>query len=716
LTSQPSVASFLSVVVAALACAPYAFALNPALDVSQYVHTSWRVRDGSWSSSLNAIAQTPDGYLWIGTDSGLFRFDGVRSVPWQAPPNQALPSTMISGLAAGRDGTLWIGTSKGLASWKNGKLDHYPYFVDKHIGRIVEARDGVIWVTAATIAPLAWMLCAIQGGRGTCYGADGGPGAGVIEVYEDSRGALWAGTFDGVWQFRPSPPRFYRLPPQPNGVQGLADSDDGGLLLSIVGGIRRLRDGRVELAYPFPRRMQEAPVNKLFRDRDSGIWIGTSAQGLVHVHQGATDTYAQMDGLSGDAISQIFEDREGSVWVVTRDGLDRFRDAPATSFSMKEGLSNSRVQSVLAARDGSVWVGTADGVNRLSDNRVTVYRKRRAREFTRPTSRDVREIAVPGLSVSAVSSLFEDRLGRVWVAGLNGVGHFENDRFVALSELPGGLTRAIVEDSRSVWVANHDRGLFQVSADNTIIERIPWSALGQSGPATAVAADSSRAGLWLGFGEGRVINFVDGQIRASYGAADGLAKAFVRSLRLDRNGTVWVATDGGLSRVKGGRAATLTSSAGLPCDGTQWLIEDAQSMWLGMSCGLVQIARSQIDAWASAVDNGGDANRALPTIVFDHTDGVRLFTSASYFSSPAMTAADGRLWFLSPDGVTMVDPRHLPFNSVPPPVRIEQIIADRKPYDVAPNDNRLRLPPLTRDVQIDYTALSLVAPEKMRFR
>src|SRR6185436_8635410 len=332
------------------------------------------------------------------------------------------------------------------------------------------------------------------------------------------------------------------------------------------------------------------------------------------------------------------------------------------------------------------------------------------------TSRDVREIAVPGLSVSAVSSLFEDRLGRVWVAGLNGVGHFENDRFVALSELPGGLTRAIVEDSRSVWVANHDRGLFQVSADNTIIERIPWSALGQSGPATAVAADSSRAGLWLGFGEGRVINFVDGQIRASYGAADGLAKAFVRSLRLDRNGTVWVATDGGLSRVKGGRAATLTSSAGLPCDGTQWLIEDAQSMWLGMSCGLVQIARSQIDAWASAVDNGGDANRALPTIVFDHTDGVRLFTSASYFSSPAMTAADGRLWFLSPDGVTMVDPRHLPFNSVPPPVRIEQIIADRKPYDVAPNDNRLRLPPLTRDVQIDYTALSLVAPEKMRFR
>jgi ligand-binding sensor domain-containing protein len=101
------------------------FALNPELDISQYVHTSWRVRDGFWSSGLNAMAQTPDGYMWIGTDTGLFRFDGVRSVPWQAPPNQVLPSTMITALAAGRDGTLWIGTEKGLASWKNGRLGPY---------------------------------------------------------------------------------------------------------------------------------------------------------------------------------------------------------------------------------------------------------------------------------------------------------------------------------------------------------------------------------------------------------------------------------------------------------------------------------------------------------------------------------------------------------------------------------------------------------------
>ena len=694
------------------------FALNPELDISQYVHTSWRVRDGFWSSALNAMAQTPDGYLWIGTNTGLFRFDGVRSVPWQAPPNQTLPSTMINELVTGRDGTLWIGTDKGLASWKNGTLAHYPDLVGKYIGEIVEARDAVVWVTAAVVTPPAWMLCAIQGGRATCYGADGGPGASALGLYEDSRGTLWVGTYDGVWQFAPGPPRFYRLQPQPNGFQGFADSDDGGLLLSMVGGIRRMRDGRVELVHPYPRRLQEASVNQFLRDRDGGIWGGTSAQGLVHVHHGVTDTYAQADGLSGDGINQIFEDREGSIWVLTRDGLDRFRDAPAASFSMRQGLSNSTVNSVLASRDGSVWVGTSDGLSRLNGSRVTVYRERPVQvpEAVWPASREVREITGRGLPGGVVGALFQDRLERIWVSTRAGVGYIENDQLVGVAGLPGGLTRAIVEDSRGVWVANLEHGLFQASTDNPIIGRVPWSALGESGPATAVAADPSRAGLWLGFADGRVLNFVDGQIRASYGAAEGLAKGFVRSLRLDRDGTVWVATDSGLTRVRGGRAATLTSNAGLPCDATQWLIEDAQSMWVGMSCGLVQIARSDIDAWASAVDNGGDANRTLPTMVFDHTDGVRLYSSASYFSAPAMTAADGKLWFMSPDGLIMVDPRHLPFNSVPPPVRIEQIIADRKTYDAAPDGTRLRLSPLTRDVQIDYTALSLVAAEKMRFR
>jgi signal transduction histidine kinase/ligand-binding sensor domain-containing protein len=702
-----------TVLAGVLAWSPCAFALNPSLDVTQYVHTTWRVRDGLWGGAINAIAQTPDGYLWVGTDAGLLRFDGVKSTPWPAPPNQTLPSQYIVNLLTGRDGTLWIATDKGLASWKDAKLRQYDDLVGAFIGRIVEARDGSLWVTVTRPSNAIWTLCAIQGGRVGCYGADGGPGAHAVGLYEDRKGALWVGTRDGLWQWKPSPPRFYPLPRQPNGIDRFAETDDGELLISTVGGVRRLRNGGAELAYPFPPAMQTVSARFVLRDRDGGLWIGTSTRGLVHVHQGITDVFGQLDGLSGDSISQILEDREGNIWVATLEGLDRFRIASAASFSARQGLSSTRVRSVLATRDGSVWVGTSDGLSRLNGSRVTVHREG---TVPRPTSRDAREITGRGWPAGIVASLFQDRLGQVWISTERGVGYIENDRFVAVSGLPGGITRAIVEDSRSLWVANQDRGLFQVSADRTIIQRVSWSALNRNAPASAVAADPSKPGLWLGFAGGGVINFIDGQIRAAYGAADGLGEGFVRSLRLDGSWTLWVATDGGLSRVRDGRVTTLRRKNGLPCDAAQWTVEDAQWMWLGMSCGLVRIARSEITGWAAVVDKNREASATVHTTVFANADAVRLFPTASYFSAPAAVAADGRVWFISQDGVTVIDPRDLPFNTLPPPVHVEQITADRKAYDAGSNGGSLRLPPLTRDLQVDFTALSLVAPEKMRFR
>ena len=674
----------LASLVLVLASCAHAFALNPALDVSQYAHTAWRVRDGFWNGAINAIAQTPDGYLWVGTDAGLARFDGVRSVPWQAPPNQTLPSPLITELLVGRDGTLWIGTHKGLVSWNRGTLKEYQDLRGHHIGKMLEARDGSLWVSAVAISPPAWMLCAVQTGRAECYGAGGGPGSNVIGLYEDRQGTLWAGTNDGVWQWQPGPRRFYRLARQPDPIQGLAETDDGALLISMVGGVRRLRDGLPELTYPFPRDLQDALADSLLRDRDGGIWMGTSL-GLVHVHQGITDVFAQVDGLSGNVVTQILEDREGNIWVATRDGLDRFRDQAAASYSARQGLSHSRVQSVLATRDGSVWLGTMNGLNRLSGSRVTIYR------------------GVPG---AVVASLFEDRRGRVWISTAAGVGYFEDDRFVAVRGLPGGITRAIAEDNRHLWVANQDLGLYQLAADGAIVQRLVWSALHKNARATAMAADPSQAGLWLGFGGGEVINLVDGQIRASYRAADGLANGFVRSLRLDGDDGLWVMTDGGLSRVHNGRVTTWTRHHGLPCDSAQWMVADAQSLWLGMSCGLVRIARSEIDG-----------RPTLETTLFGIADGVRLYPEGSYFSAPAMASADGRVWFMSQDGVSVLDPRDVPFNKMPPPVQIEQITADRNTYIAsAIGSDGLRLPPLIRDLQIDYTALSFVVPEKMQFR
>ena len=689
-----------AVLACALAWCSSAFALNPDLDVSQYAHTSWKIRDGFAKGTITSIAQTPDGYLWLGTEFGVLRFDGVRPMPWQPPPDQQLPSINIRHLLATRDGSLWIATDGGLARWKDGQLTRVGRLAGRYVYKLVEDHEGSIWAT--TLFNRKWSLCVVRTSSAECYGDDGGPGAGAIGVYEDRKENLWVGTVGkstGVWRWRLNPPTFYALPAPPNGIQGLLEDDDGVLLMSQNGGIARFHDGKTKLAHPFPQSKKQFEFPLLLRDRNGGLWLGsTSGGGLVHVHKGRTDAFASSDGLSGDGITTLFEDREGNVWVSTVEGLDRFRDLPIATYSTKQGFTNGIALSVLAATDGSIWLGTAGGVNRWSHGRTTIYQ-------------------APG--PGGVQSIFEDSLGRVWISTLRDVGYLEHGRFVALTALGRGPIRSIVEDrDANVWIANEDLGLFRVSSRTGHVDLSPWTALKHKTAASAMIADRSQTGVWLGFLLGGIVRFGDGQVRASYGTEDGLGVGRVRSLRLDRDGAVWAATEGGLSRLKDGRVATLTSKNGLPCDGVHWNIEDDdRAMWLGMKCGLVRIAQADMGAWNAAVQKDQNASTPVRVTVFDSVDGFRINPAANYFSPSVAESSDGRLWFPSQGGLSVIDPHKLPVNSLPPPIHIEQIIADRTPYDVAARGREgLGLPARIRDLQIDYTALSLVAPEKMRFR
>ncbi|HMF94188.1 MAG TPA: two-component regulator propeller domain-containing protein [Vicinamibacterales bacterium] len=703
------------VLASLLAWSSSALALNPALDVSQYAHTAWRIREGFAKGVIAAIAQTLDGYLWLGTDAGLYRFDGIKSVAWQPPSDQYLPSDTITHLLAARDGTLWIGTAKGLVSWKAGRLTQYVELAGRRIGRLVEDREGSIWMPSAAGE---WTLCEIRNGGVRCHGGDGGPGAGVIGLHQDGRGTLWAGTSNGLWRWKPGAPRFYPQPAQLNGIQGFADGDDGALLVSEVGGLRRFVDGKAEMVHPFPASMQQFDLNKLLRDRDGGIWVGgTIGSGLLHVHKGMRDAFAEPDGLSGDGVTALFEDREGSVWVATRDGLDRFHDTAVATLSVRQGLSNAAVQSILAAKDGSVWLGTSDGLDRWKNGSMTAYGGQRGRAASasgQSASRNVRVITGRGLPSGPVASLFQDRLGRVWLSTRRSVGYLDGDHVVPVAGLPGGPTRGMVEDDEHFWFASWKLGLFRVSPDARQIQATPWAGLKNRDQPSAVAAESTQKGVWVGFVQGGIVHFADGQVRASFGPREGLPEGTVRHLRLAPDGALWAATEGGLSRVKDARVATLNSGAGLPCDAVQWLVEDdARSFWLGMRCGLVRIEGAEMDAWAVSSEKRHHVTR---TTVFDSADGFRTYVG-TYPAEPAVKAADGRLWFISPGGVSVVDPHHLPFNTLPPPVHVEQITADRRTYEVSPaTAGHMSLPPLVRDLEIDYTALSLVASEKNRFR
>ena len=696
----------IAILLAFCACA---FALDPSLDVSQYAHTAWKISDGFPKGIVNKIAQTPDGYLWIGTEFGLFRFDGVRAVPWQPPSGEHLPGNNVRGLLAAHDGTLWIGTLEGLASWKDGKLKQYSELAGRGVTQIQEDRDGTVWV-AGFLLPTA-RLCAIRSGGVQCYGDDGRFGISASPLYEDGRGNLWVGTTTGLWRWKPGPPKFYPIPgPTPN-PRGLIEGDNGAILISTRQGVRQLIDGEVE-PYPLPGATVPFNPGSILRDRNGGLWIGTYS-GLLHVHQGRTDAFTEGDGLSGDAINTLFEDREGNIWVASLNGIDRFRDFAVPTISVKQGLSNAAVGSVLAVNDGSLWIGTLDGLDRWKNGEFTIYRKRSVRTAAPlGVGGAVRQIIGSGLPDDGVDSLYQDEAGRVWLSTVRGMAYFENGSFIPVQGLPGGYVHSIAGDrSGNLWIANQNEGLFHLLGAK-VVEQIAWARLGGKDVPMSMLADPVKGGLWLGYFHGGLVYFKDGQVRARYAAGDGLGEGRVNQLRLGSRGSLWAATAGGLSRIKDGKVATLTSKNGLPCDAVHWSIEDDdQTVWLYTACGLVRIPRSELDSWVS------DPMRMIQSTVLDSADGVRNAASPSVYSPPIAKSEDGRFRFATYNGVSVIDPRHLPVNKLPPPVHVEEIVADDKTYDAAsPGTQGLRLPPRVHNLEIHYTALSLVAPEKVRFR
>ena len=691
-----------------LACCVCALALDPSLDVSQYAHTAWKVRDGFTKAEIHSVAQTTDGYLWLGTESGLFRFDGVRVMLWRPPDDQQLPSNYIGSLLVSRDGTLWIGTLKGLASWKNGKLTQYPEVTGTTIASLLEDRHGTAWFGTNEPSGVG-RLCGIQSGGVKCYGR-GDFGLGITALYEDDSGNLWVASSQGLWRWGPNSPQRYVFPRGVVEADSLIEDDNGELLLATNDGMKHLVDGKI-LAYSLPQVSGYFRPTSFLRSSDGSLWIG-SQQGLLHSHQGRMDVFKAIDGLSGDFIGGIFEDREGDIWVRTQGGLDRFRDVALPNASRTLGLSNSGAHSVQATPDGSVWIGTPDRLYRWENADVTIYpsrgalgRSRRSTEQALSANGHLTEIANSGLS-GDVASLGQDDRGRLWVSTTDRVFYFENGRFVRVPGIPGEYTSSISGDGRdNVWIGNGDLGLFHWTRGGRV-QHIPASRLKQRVVRTLIP-DPQRDGVWVGFYEGGIAHIEGDEVRVSYDRADGIGSR-VTHLRLGSRGTLWAATEAGLSRISDSHVATLTTKNGLPCDEAHWSIEDEDhNIWLYMPCGLVRIARSELDAWA------GDLKRVVQFTSFDSSDGVRSVAIYGSYGPHVTKSPDGKIWFVQRDGVGVIDPKHLHFNQLPPPVHIEQVTADGKIYDVA---SSLRLPTLVRNVAFDFVALSLVAPEKNRYR
>jgi signal transduction histidine kinase/ligand-binding sensor domain-containing protein len=669
---------------------PHILALEPSLDVSQYAHTAWTYRDGALQGAVYAITQTPDGYLWLATQSGVARFDGVRAVPLPLPPGQQLPSTAVGALLAAGDGTLWIGTLDGLVSWKNGRMTEYPALARHTVLALLQDRTGTVW--AGGVGVSTGILCAIRDGTTTCYGDDGSFGTIVASLYEDSDGSLWVGATTGLWRWRPGPPTRHLATPISRGGR-MTRGDHGSSVIVAVGSVRQII-GRTVTDYPLHGVPLPLTAGTVLRDRNGGLWIGTTAHGLVHSYEGKTSIFTHKDGLSSDQVYGLFEGCEGSIWVATSEGLDEFRDLPVTSLSVKQGLSSATANSVLAARDGSIWIGTTDGLYRWKDGRTTIYRKRS----------DLR------LPDDEIQSLFEDERGRIWVSSFSGLAAFEKGNFTAASPVPAGTKNAIAGDNHGgLWLSlfgtANNYSLTHL-VDGKIIEQVPWRKLG-GGPGTGLLPDPE-GGIWTGLLSGGMAYFRAGQIRNLPLSDDPARARRVLDVSRDRDGSIWAATEDGLARIENGHVATLTTANGLPCKTVHWIIEhDLSSYWLYTQCGLLRVSRTDMDAWIA------DPKHRIQVTTFDADDGVRLVPILKGLRPAATKAIDGKIWFVNGDLVSFIDPSRSDVNMLPPPVHIEQITADGKAFDVS---NGLRLPAGVRDLHFDFTALSLMVPGKVRFR
>jgi signal transduction histidine kinase len=380
--------------------------------------------------------------------------------------------------------------------------------------------------------------------------------------------------------------------------------------------------------------------------------------------------------------------------------------------STEQGLSSDAVLSLVATKDGSIWLGTDTGVNRWKEGEITVYRRPRRRGSVRggapaavaSTTRTVlprfREVADDGLPADSVDCVFEDTRARIWVATNDGAAILESGRFHPVASVPPGITFSIAEDPAGIVWFSHQEWLLRVEAAR-VVQRIPWATLGRAEPAISLLRDDAGDGLWVGFRGGGVARFKDGRVAATYATPEG-----VGSLHIDSTGTLWASTDAGLSRVED--PLTLTRQNGLPCDTVHWMMEDdAGSVWLSTACGLVRIAQSELDAWASK------RTSTVHATVFDRMDGVGTHQFHYGYNPIVAKSAGGKLWYTFFGGVSVIDPHGLPVNPLRPPVHIEQITADGQTYDAA---DGLRLPAGVRDLSFEFTALSLVVPERVRFR
>ncbi len=652
----------------------------------------------SWPTSVHALAQTRDGYLWVGNDDGVARFDGVRFVSFGlSPSGEGYRSGPVHALLGDDQGALWIGSIGGLTRWSGGRNGQFVSYATRDglpadsVTALAEDGERQIWVgTEAGLT--AWK----SGHPVRLGGVEQFRGKTITALFKERNGAMWVGVA-GTGVFCYSGGKFAELT-EPS-VEGLLRDAhcllvdrSGALWIGAGDDVVLCRQGEQWRRYRIPRHLTRPFVSALAEEPDGTIWAGSVSEGLFQFKGGKLSAINAANGLSDNLVQSLLIDRDGSLWVGTDAALNRRGRKSLAAFGQNEGLGYGAVQGLAEMAAGELWAGKpSEGVYRWEGGKFMLSRH------------------------EPVNVLLTARDGTCWAGGPRTVLHFNDPKGspdqAEVFELAGLNVSALEEDSRGVMWAGTREGQLWKLVDGQ------WRGatnLWLTHPITAIVHGSD-ASLWIGTEGAGLYRFL-GEQRVHYDKSRGLLSDLVRTLRLDADGTLWIGTaGGGLARWRGGRVTTFTTREGLPDNTISEVLDDGlDRLWLGCNRGIACVGKSDLEAVAA-----GRATAVYPQ-VYGAADGMVSEECAGGFSPAGLRAKSGLLWFPTLKGVVVADPRSHGLNGQPTTVALEEVLVDgaqagRSQTDAGADDT-LRIPPGRHGLEVHYTGLNFDAPERVRFR
>jgi PAS domain S-box-containing protein len=666
--------------------------VDPTEALRIYAHDIWQVENGLPQDAVQTITQTRDGYLWLGTEEGLVRFDGARFRVFNRHNTPALKDSYVRVLFADPDGALWIGTrSGGLSRFLNGNFRTFGVQDGLGHGAVKAiARDGRgnLWV--GTNAGLSQL----HGEQFIAYGNRSRFTAGVTALLTDHRGEVWVGTEEsGLSRIGASGDRWYTVKQglSSNRILALFEDRAGNVWVGTDGGgLDQIREDKITV-FGKAQGLRNSSVVSIGEGAGAQLWVGTNGGGLARMENGRFTAYTMEQGLSNDVVLCLYRDREDNLWIGTDGGgLNRLKRREFLTYTANDGLSHDQATSIYQSRDGSVWIGTeGGGLNRLKDGKFSTY-----------TTRD-------GLSSNLVRALLEDDQGNLWI-GTDGAGLncLRNGRFTNFSQengLSNDVVLSLAQDlNGNLWIGTAE-GLFRMGRSSPHPARVA----GEWDHSVIVSLLAARDGsVWISSIDRGLARLHNGEWRRF---TAGLPEEFVTSMYEDASGAIWLGTNGGgLCRFKAGRFTVATVKQGLFDDTIFQILEDNQeNLWMSSNRGVFRVNKGQLNNLAEGKINSVDSFR------YGKADGMKSAECTSNNQPAGWKTRDGRLWFPTIKGVAIVDPRHLSSNTKPPPVVLEEFIADKKFIALG---SAISLPPGTAQVEFHFAGLSFVAPERVRYK